>query len=267
MKLTGTAKHASRHLKARASITPTNGENGWTLSLATELDGVTGERSLSGSSCESLSDAAAVMLALILNPDLVVPSAGTNPAPPEALPVETSPAAGDSPKARWTVGVYGGAQLGAVEELSAALALSFQVTVGHLSLRVMPSFTLPQDIFIDGDGTLGGRLWLASGAALGCWSQTISFLNLSPCLGVDITRLHGRGLGVLHSDEASVYWTSADLGVFVGVPVGYGVSFELVGLGAMPLHRPTVYLDDIGAISRPATVGLKALGGISWLFY
>ena len=40
--------------------------------LTTELDGVPGERTLSAVSCDSLTEAAALVLALILNPDLAV---------------------------------------------------------------------------------------------------------------------------------------------------------------------------------------------------
>jgi hypothetical protein len=34
----------------------------------------------------------------------------------------------------------------------------------------------------------------------------------------------------------------------------------------VPLSRPSVYLDGIRTVSRPAAFGFKALGGFAWRF-
>jgi hypothetical protein len=262
LRLAGATADGSRHLKARASIRPA-AKTGWTLSLATDLDGVVGERSLSGMSCESLAEAAALMLALILNPELAIsapPAAPPPPPPPPAVVPERWP------HPRWRLGAHGGIQTGTIQELSSAFALTLGVAWGRLSLRLMPGFSLPQDVYVDSEQGLGGRLWLGSAAALGCWSAALGWMALSPCLGVEVTRMKGRGLGVLQPRATSVYWSSAELGLFAGLPVGHGVHLELGALGILPLHRPTVYLDEIGRVSRPSVLGVKALGGLAWLF-
>jgi hypothetical protein len=46
LRLAGAQASSSRHLKARAVIRPDE-RKGWTLTLSTDLDGITGERSLS----------------------------------------------------------------------------------------------------------------------------------------------------------------------------------------------------------------------------
>lgn len=60
-------KTAGRNVKATASAR----QNGtvWTLSLRTEVDGQPGERELQAPDCASLADAAAVILAWMLDPD------------------------------------------------------------------------------------------------------------------------------------------------------------------------------------------------------
>jgi len=262
LRLIGPTTQGSRHLKASASILPAPGK-GWTLSLATNLDGVMGERTLSGASCESLSDAAALMLALILNPDLVVAKAPEAPAPP----VDASPPPTDRwPQPRWLVGAHGGIQTGAIQNRSSAFALSFGAAWGHVSLRLMPGLSLPQDVFVDAGQKLGGRVWAGTAGALACFSQALGSVQVGPCAGFEITRLAARGLGVLQPREATVYWSSAEAALLLGVPVGYGVQIELAGIGVMPLHRPTVYLDDIGPVSKPALLGVKALAGLTWNF-
>ncbi len=260
LRLTGPMAQGSRHLKASASISPAAGK-GWTLSLATDLDGMTGERTLSGASCASLSDAAALMLALILNPDLVVAQA-PEPTPPPVEPVPP-PA---RPRPRWHVGAHGGIQHGAIENMSSMFALSFGIAFGRLSLRLMPGLTLPQDVFVDSDAKIGGRMWSGSAGALACFSQAVGFLQVSPCVGLAVTRLAARGLGVLQPRDGAVFWSSGEAGLLLGLPVGYGVHVELAAIGVAPLHRPTVYLDDIGPVSRPANFGVKTLGGLTWNF-
>jgi hypothetical protein len=266
IRLAGAATAGSRHLKARASILPATG-TGWNLSLATDLDGVTGERSLSGVSCASLAEAAALMLALIMNPDLALaarPGAASPEASPQAGTIASTNDRGLRP--RGGVGAHAGIQTGVIENLTSSFALSFDISLGRFSLRLMPGLSLPQSVFVDPEQKLGGRLWLGTASGLGCWPAPVGWLALSPCLGLEVTRLQGHGLGVLQPRDATAYWSSAELAFFVGLPVGHGVQFELGGIGLLALHRPTVYLEGIGPVSRPAVFGFGASGGLAWRF-
>jgi hypothetical protein len=266
LRLAGAATQASRHVRAKASIQPA-ADTGFTLSLVTEFHGVTGDRTLRGVSCDSLTAAAALVLAMIVNPDLAV-----SPPQPAAVQPATPPASEAStgaPDIRpiWQVGAYAGFQTGVIEDLSPTYGLSVGVALGRLSLHLLPGLTPPQDVFIPNtQPKTGGRLWLVNVDALGCWSMSLGPAALKPCLGLDVTRLHGRGLGVVQASEKAVYWTSAELAVFAGLHVGHKVLLEIGGMGQVPLHRPRVYLDEIGAVSRPAAFGFKALGGLVWVF-
>lgn len=268
LRLAGTRASLLHHLKAQASIRPAAGP-GWILSLATDLDGVAGERTLSGVSCESLSDAAALMLALILNPEVKVAKPARadaqEPAPP---PTSTVSANHDNPRRRltWVVGAHAGAEMGVLADLSPSFMLTLGVGLGRFSMRLVPSLTPPQNVYRDAKLGLGGRLWVGTLAVLGCWTRPIGRFGLSPCLGVDVARLQGRGLGVLQQREATVYWASAELALLAGLSLGHGVSFELGGIGLVPFGRPTVYLDDIGSVSRPAAFGFAVVGGLGWVF-
>jgi hypothetical protein len=266
LRLAGASAVGSHHLKAKASIVAAP-PAGWNLSLATELDGVPGERSLAGGSCQSLAEAATLMLALILNPDLVLakpPAASGERSPPPADQLE---GATQRWSRRWHLGIHGGIQTGVMQDLSTSFALSLGIALGHLSFRLMPGVSLAQNVYRDPAQGLGGRLWLGSAAALGCWSGALGWLTLGPCLGVEVTRLQGSGLGVAQPRETAVYWSSADLALLLSLPVGHGVQLELSAVGLMPLHRPTVYLEGIGPVSRPAVFGARALGGLAWVFW
>ena len=271
LRLAGASAHNSRHLKARVSIRP-DAETGWILALATELDGVTGARTLSGVSCRSLSDAATVMLALILNPDVAIaagPPDGDEPPAPAAanVPQASEPKAEKRwPSPRWLMGAHAGLQAGALRELSPSFALSFGVELGRASLRLVPSFTPPQEYRLQDQPGAGGRLWLGTVAVLGCWAATNGWGVLAPCLGFDAARLQGRGLGVARPRERTVYWSSAELALMASLPIGHTVSLELSGVGLFPFGRPSLYLDEIGTVNRPAVFNFRAFAGIEFAF-
>jgi hypothetical protein len=269
LRLAGASAHNSRHLKARVSIRP-DAETGWILALATELDGVTGERSLSGVSCRSLSDAAIVMLALILNPDVAMaagPPAGAQPPAAATVLLASEPKAEKRwPSPRWLIGAHAGLQAGVLRDLSPSFALSFGVELGRASLRLVPSFTPAQEYKIEGQPGAGGRLWLGTVAVLGCWAATNGWGVIAPCLGVDAARLQGRGLGVTQPRERTVYWSSAELALMASLPIGHTVNLELSGAGLLPFGRPSLYLDEIGTVNRPTAFNVRAFAGIEFAF-
>jgi hypothetical protein len=195
LRLVGNAAASTRHLTVHASIRPAERE-GFVLSLKTDLDGETGERTLSGVSCQSLSDAAALMLALILNPDIeTAPSTPAQDSQTTEQPAEAASSPADRWPVSWHVGAHAGMQSGVLADASPAFAISLGVAVGGLAFRLMPALSLPQDIFRNDQPQLGGRLWTGSMAAFGCWAPRSGRLTLSPCLGIDVTRLRGHGVG------------------------------------------------------------------------
>lgn len=260
-----TAGTPTRHLRARASIVA-GPEAGWTLALTTEVDGTTGERTLSATSCQSLADAAALMLALILNPDLAVTT------PPSEQEASIPPPPPPTPALRrhrlWRIGAQAGMQKGMLESASPYYALWVGVGTGRLSVRLAPGLTLPRDVFVRDQPALGGRLWLATLAGLGCWAAVSGAVEVSPCAGVEVTRLAGRGLGTSTVSSSYLYWSSAELALFAGLPVGHGILVEVGAVGLVALHRPAFYLTESQPItvSRPAAFAFKALGGLAWGF-
>jgi hypothetical protein len=271
LKLAGAKAASAHHLKAHATIRAAEG-TGFFLSLLTELEGVKGGRTLSGVSCESLSDAAALMLALILNPEVATKALPAAPAEkpaeepaPSAATIATAEHHRPGARTTWLVGAHGGAQVGVLEDLSPSIALSLGIGLGRFAMRLVPTFTPPQKIYAEAG--LGGRLWTVGGAAFGCWATPLTWPVLTPCLGLEVTWLQGRGLGVMHSRDASVYWVSGELALFAGLPLGRGLMLEVGAIGLLPFSRPSVYLEDGQTpVSRPAVLGFKALGGLAWRF-
>ncbi len=232
-------------LRARAAIRRYEGT--WQLALSTELDGLSGERALTASSCRALADAAALTLALILNPDAEEPA----PEPlTETLPLEL----------RVALGARAGLEHGQRGELGASFAAGAGLALGAMSLWGYAGFTPPDEMRLDGASGPGGRVWSASVTMLGCWELTRR-TPLGPCAGAELTRLQGTGISVKNPETAVAYWASGVLGLRAGVRLGDTFTLRLEGFALVPAQRPSLFLEGLGAIVRPDPVGAKLQAG------
>ena len=264
IRLTRGVTSTSEHLDAQISIRRID-RSMWVLSLATVFDGLRGERTLSAASCKSLAEAAALTLALILNPELAstaTPPPVNQPPGPPRVAIEPSP-----PRLVWQVGAHAGIVAGVLRDASSWFAVSLGVARGRASVRLVPSVAPPQDLFLATEPSVGGRVWVASLSGLGCWAVIDGRrLVLNACAGLDATRLDGRGLGVLHPRDTSVSWNAGELATLVDFRLARRLLIELGATGLLPLTRPAVYLEGIGEVSRPAILGLRASAGLTLRF-
>ena len=73
-RLAGAGSRRAQRLKARVRLTKISAST-WTLAMVTELEGISGERTLTASSCGAVTDAAVLTMALILNPEVEIQTA------------------------------------------------------------------------------------------------------------------------------------------------------------------------------------------------
>jgi len=266
MRLTGHESNPTHHLAAHVNIRRLD-RSSWVLSMTTVFDGIAGERTLSAGSCESLAEAAMLTLALILNPNLyaVLPPTRVDEASPSKQ-ASASPATDSPARPRWRLGVQAGIVAGVLAEASPSFALSVGVALGRLTLRLISRATWPQDVFLASEPKVGGRLWAVSVIGLGCWGARVGRLTPQACAGLDGTRIQGHGLGVLHPRNAHVYGNAAELAATIEYRPANRILFELGAVALVPLTRPGFYLDGIGQVSRPATLGIGGFGGLAWIF-
>lgn len=259
LRLVGIQAVSPRRLRAQVTIR-WDVITRWTLTLATDIDGVTGERILSGNSCQSVSDAAAMTLALVLNPE-----SSMGPSAPSQPDVSKGRQQAGSIQP-WLVGVHAGLQTGVLKDWSPGFALSLGFATGRFALRLVPGFTPEQTVLLDGRTNVGGKIWAGTASLLGCWTLLEGHAMLAPCLGYDLVMAHGYGVGVLHPREQTVYWSSAEVGLVTGVHITHNVSIELFGMGLLALNRPGFYLDNIGRVTHPARFGLRGAVALELAF-
>jgi hypothetical protein len=263
----------ARTLFANVVITQASGTS-FQLKLTTKLDDASGQRIIEGRACKVVADAAAVTLALLLNPDLEVPAeppphdepshsvrTPTASAPPKHHTVsERQSPPSDTRSNHW----YGllssqlGLALGLLPHANPQVSLGVGAGRERASILATGSYSPPQEVTLAAQA-VGGHLWTASVGLHGCWLWTVRSPRLSNCLGLEATRLHGHGTGVPTARDAVTLWVSPSLSANADFALSERFWLRFSALGMLPLARPDTHLDDIGIVQKPAKV-MGALG-------
>jgi hypothetical protein len=250
----------------------------FTLKLATELNGIAGERTLRGRSCPAVADAAVVTLALILNPDIELPAdAGVEPRlfsakPPQVETLRTTPqftysTLPSSPPRQphrlsglvaSSVGIHFGVLPQPVPELSVGVGTAY----GRFAAWAWGGYAPPTEVLVPGQPAQGGRLWAVAATALGCWAYADEAPRLGTCLGAEWTHVQGYGFGVPQSRNGAIDWVSPTIGLFSDFRLGPQGLFRLAVFGLAPLARPDTHLDNFGTVQRPAEIAAKLHAGV-----
>jgi len=233
-------------------------ENTWYLTLTTTFEGASGERRLQAGSCRALTEAAALTLALILNPETEVPRAAPGePAPPHPAP-EAAPL-----RVRALLAAYGGLHAGITGSPGLELGLGAGISLDRVALRLAGTFGPPRDQHVSGDSGPGGRLWFVSASALGCFELGRRVV-VGPCTGLELTHVVGKGIDVASPETGTTRWLSILFGLTAGVPLSRTVTLGGGAYALIPTRRPTLYLDDLGPVQRPAPVGVELRAGVEF---
>ena len=254
VRLAGPEKRARKALAARATIDHDGAV--FRLVLTTDFDGVTGERRLSASSCRALTDAAVLVLALVLNPEARVEPPGSRQ---RASPTVRREGDG-SLEVRALVAAFAGANMGMAGPLAPEIGAGVGVAVERVALRFSAAYGPSRDVRLAGSTGPGGRLRFASASALGCWDFYPGVI-VSPCAGAEVHWLAGRGIDVASPEAAGTRWTSLKAGLMVGLPIGHFVTLQVAGHALVPLRRPVLYFDDLGPLQRPTAIGAELRAG------
>jgi hypothetical protein len=229
--------------------------SGWSLHMVTDLDGLTGERRLTGGSCEALARVVIVTLALIMNPEADLRSAPLDVAsasePPPAKPVV------------WFLGARGGLDVGIRNRPAGDVGIELGAFFGRgqasLALEVWP----PRDDHVTA-GT-GGHVWGGAAMAIGCGSLWDGPVALAPCAGVEVDWLDGRGFGIGSPRQGAIAWPDIAFGADLTVNVTRLIAARFAAFGLVPLARPELFLEGIGTIDRPSAVAGRFSAGIVFL--
>jgi hypothetical protein len=265
--------------------------SGWQLRFSSRA-GVA-DRAVSAQSCEELGDAAALWIALSIDPSYASRRAESTPAnpnpngpagssaafadtpkptppsPPDRSPPEPSvvapgePALAAKPKQparaplrlRWTVALHSELWLGRLPGVAPGVGAFATLALNRFELGLSGSY-FPSERAEQGN--LGGDISLASGQA------TLGYAlfggTLTPLLGVEFDWLRGSGTGAPPKNTNSVNVLAADLGLRARYTLRRPVRVFAQGFASVPFERPRFLREDQSVFTVEAVGGSFGLG-------
>ncbi len=252
------------------------------LILYTSQAGVEGERSFTGQTCRAVSDAAIVTLALSLDPNLKLPkdfgSARLPAEPIEPTPVKAKPTAIESKVSLRPIAVTPwsvqapvtqvlarsivGWRWGSLPESSGELGVGLGLRRGRASAYLALSFSPTSSTAYSRElSTAGGKFAMQAGALAGCGAILDGSLRVAPCLGMTMTRVTGKGIGIEPTHDGTLYWPSAMAALESSYALGKRVGLYASFTGLLALHRPYAYLAELDTIFQPDPLAYQLLTG------
>jgi hypothetical protein len=289
-------------LTARGRVTPV--DDGLELRLETVDNGLRGERTLRGATCGELASAAALIIALAVDPETVAArskdastaaAAGVSAkgvaataSAPATAPAAAPPKVSASPPAEHGKNEGSGApvtglveadvafDLGALPGLAIGPSLSGGFALSRLRLRVGATYFAPR--FAEappeaGKPARGADVSLLVLGLAGCYALTPRPVEVGVCGELEGGALLAVGSGFDHTNDAIKPWLAAGASVDLTVPIAGPVALR-VGVGAMvPFGRSPVRfteitgdVPEIHTIHQPAYVSGRAAAGVSFAF-
>jgi hypothetical protein len=262
-RLAGAGAAPPEEILARA-VVGREADGAWQLVLTTRVGSFEGKRQLVAVDCGELERAAALVIALMINPD-----AGTTVLQPRALsPIhapQTLERAGPvdlPPRRRWGLGVD--LTLGAGTLPSLGPGLGLRARVGQRwSVEVIATLWSPRQADSAAEPSAGGSFSAVDVGAAGCFNAR-SERRLAPslCAGADLNRVAANGFGITDPGQATGYWLAGFVegaGRWFVTPRS-GVRLSLMALAAA--RRPQFSLAGVGPVFQPSILATR--GSLGW---
>lgn len=261
-RMAGTAAPAAEATEVHATVSRDPG-NTWQLTLTTKVGSREGERKLSASDCAELGRAAALVIALMINP-----AADPSAAPPVVTPPPAPPPAPPPPPepprtSRFALGAAILIGSGEMPDGAMGLGARFAAGGGTFSAQLRGDLWFPRDASSAAKPSAGGS-FDAVDVGLGACLTARPDRRLGPnlCAGAAVTGTHAAGFGVNNPGAATAIFAGAFLEGALRVKLTMRNALRLGVEGLVPFERPSFALAGVGAVFRPAPIWLR--GSLGW---
>ncbi len=231
----------------------------------------TGERTLEGADCDSVVEAAALVIAMSGRlpagpPASPKPDAPPAPAPaptPAPAPAPSPPPAPARPRIRVHIAGFGAAVFGVLPSPGLGGGLLGGVTVAQVRGEIAVSAFASQRTAAASAPDVGGDFSLASATARGCVALTSGApLTVAPCLGASVHRLAGDGFGATTTQSQTAWIAGPSAGGLVALSLGRALALRATGEAIIPTSRQPFVIGNVGSVHRPAGVFGRAELGV-----
>ncbi|MEZ4427578.1 MAG: hypothetical protein R3A51_07820 [Nannocystaceae bacterium] len=293
--LGGAVDLGDRSLHAEAAVTAVDA--GWRLDLRLTGSHAEGARAIESASCEELADAAALVIAIAIDPERMMTAASATPppdVPPPAVPEPTPPAPKTAPKdmqegpapdpsqdeppreepattprahaINGAVRILAGVGLGALPAPAAILGADIGLLGRRYRIDLGVLGWFPRTAESANNAAVGGRFSLVAARVRGCGVPGAFALSFPLCVGVDVGAMRGTGIGALAvSRSATAPWAAAR------ASAGLLWSWRLLGLwieadALLAFARPIFGTTESPELYRPGLLSACFSGGIEVRF-
>jgi hypothetical protein len=224
--------------------------------LRTESEAGVGQREIGDSACQRIGEAAAVVIALAIDPR-ALSQPEQSPQPPLIPPRSVAP------QLRFSVAPMALEDIGTLPKPSLGVGLSVSVLVRSIvRIELLGSTWLPQDIPA-GHGLPGGahaEMFLLGGLR-GCLEHAWGRLELGGCLGLQAGALRVAGFGISSPARSLDGWFDVAVGVGLGLRATDWLAFRLIVEAVPVVDRPVLTVQT----NRGANVTALSVYKPSWL--
>jgi hypothetical protein len=261
-------------IKARAQVAhgPT-----WSLTMETELAGRPGRRSLDAASCQDLANAAALIVALMIDPNAVAahaPPPRPVAAPPSAVATPPATEPGPAPKAEpravaFLVGIHAVGSYGTLPSIDAGLGGGIGLAGRRWRAELRGTYGLRRDQKAWAAAPAGayGEFNFWAVAFAGCFNFGRQDLAFGPCADAEVGVTSAKGLGVSQSLPANTLWSALGAGGYATIPLGSHLNLPLHLDVLAPLRRTEYVVKNVpGRVFQAPAVGVRLGAGIELHF-
>ena len=276
---------------ARASVVR-DATGRWQLQLATTGDGMERERSLGGQTCEELAGAAALIVALAVDPVGAATRAGVRSEPGHDTP-NAARAGADSParapdlavttggrdrasdgasraapapsELRWVGRASALVDAGALPHAAPGLGLMAAGELGSARVEVLGAYFFRQRATVAGREA-GADVSLVAGAARLCAVPWRGPIEAGGCLGFEAGALLGEGFGVSSPDSSAAPWLAPEAGLFAAYTLTRRLGLTVALDALVPLARKRFVLTGVSEVFTPPPFTVRAGLGLELRF-
>ncbi len=245
-------------------------------------------RTMAGDDCAKLADAAALVLALDIDPDAGTPRDATSSAPPAEqidpevpllrtperappLRLPRRPRASPTPVKPRLEGFAGVRFLfdsGSLPRPTLGVAAATELVRGAFALDVQAAVYQSQFTITGPHHGVGGAyVSLATLGALACWGGVAGEVDWRGCAGGELGRDGTTGVSIAHPESSASLWSALSAMVLARVWPERTIS-PTVGLGAThPLSAPSITIQGFGTVFDPPAVVIRLFLGVEAHFF
>jgi hypothetical protein len=255
----GSAEPATSSLSARGDVARVAVDR-WIADLTLKSSsGAESTRSFEGPTCESVSRAAALVMALTMHPTEAPPAQPANPEKEKRAPER--PIAGRF--ARPEIAVAGALDAGTAPGPTYGLMVAGGWSpFAAIRWEAFGSYFFKRRGTLADQTQLGADVQLAAFGLRGCYPALDAAVSLAPCIGGGFDWLRASGFGAKTPGDGNAFAATVAGGAIILWNFSEFASVRLEGFGVIPLTRPEFVIVGAGSVYRPAPVAFRGAIGM-----